>query len=262
MSKSKKYVVITGASSGIGYSTAKCFAKRDKNLIVIARNQEKLDKLKSEVLNENSELDVVIKITDLSVMSNIYKLYEELKEYFIETWINNAGFGSYASVAKQDVRKIETMLNLDVEALALFSTLYVHDYCNVEGTQLINISSCGGYVIVPTALTYCAAKFFVSTFTEGLARELKESNAKLQAKVLAPAATKTNFGNIANNIINYDYDKSFGKYHTAEEMADFLMKLYDSNKVIGLVNRNTFEFELLDPVFDYAGNSGHNQIIN
>ena len=194
-------------------------------------------------------------------MKNVYTLYDELKDYFIETWINNAGFENYASVAKQDVKKIENLLNLDVEALTLFSTLYVHDYYNEEGTQLINISSCGGYVIVPTAITYCAVKFFVSTFTEGLARELQESNAKLQAKVLAPAATKTNFGNVANDITNYNYDKSFGKYHTTKQMADFLMQLYDSDKVIGLVNRNTFEFELLDPVFDYAGNSGHNQKI-
>ena len=95
------------------------------------------------------------------------------------------------------------------------------------------ISSAGGYIIVPTAITYCASKFFVSTFTEGLARELQESNAKLQAKVLAPAATKTNFGNVANNIKEYDYDKSFGSYHTSKQMADFLLQLYDSNEVVG-----------------------------
>ncbi len=85
------------------------------------------------------------------------------------------------------------------------------------------------------------------------------SGAKMQAKVLAPAATKTEFGMVANDVAEYDYDKQFGTYHTSEQMADFLMCLYDSKKTIGAVNRETFEFELSEPIFPYAGNSKHNQ---
>lgn len=81
----------------------------------------------------------------------------------------------------------------------------------------------------------------------------------MQAKVLAPAATKTEFGKVANDVTEYDYDKLFGTYHTSEQMADFLMQLYDSDKVVGAVNRETFEFKMFDPLFDYAGNSSHNQ---
>lgn len=254
-----KYTVITGASSGIGYEAAKAFAKKKKNLILVARNKEKLQKLKEEILKEHNSLDVVIKNTDLSVIPNVYNLYEEIKDYSIETWINNAGFGDYSIVANQSLEKIENMLRLNIEALTILSTLFVQDYHDVQATQLINISSAGGYVIVPTAVTYCASKFYVSSFTEGLARELKEANSKLKAKVLAPAATKTNFGNTANGISDYDYDKSFGKYHSSEEMAQFLMELYDSDKVVGSVNRETFKFELKDPVFDYAGGAKYNK---
>lgn len=64
-------------------------------------------------------------------------------------------------------------------------------------------------------------KILCKYFTEGLARELKSSNAKMQAKVLAPAATKTEFGKVANDVTEYDYDKLFGTYHTSEQMADF-----------------------------------------
>lgn len=259
MKEKQKYIVITGASSGIGYETAKAFAKRNKNLVIVARSKENLEKLKEEILQENPSLDVIIKCVDLSITSNVHQLYEELKPYCIETLINNAGFGNYSSVADQDMEKIETMLRLNIDALVILSSLFVRDYKDVTGSQLINISSSGGYIIVPNAVTYCASKFFVSTFTEGLARELKAYNAKLQAKVLAPAATKTNFGNIANNVRRYDYDKSFGTYHTSKQMADFLLKLYDSNEVIGLVNRENFEFELSSPLFNYSGNSQNNQ---
>ncbi len=81
--------------------------------------------------------------------------------------MNNAGFGNYDSVAELDLGKIGAMLHLNIEALTILSALFVRDYKDAEGTQLINVSSCGGYTIVPTAVTYCAAKFYVSTFTEG-----------------------------------------------------------------------------------------------
>ena len=81
----------------------------------------------------------------------------------------------------------------------------------------------------------------------------------MQAKVLAPAATKTEFGKVANNVSEYDYDKLFGTYHTSQEMAAFLLELYDSNRVLGIVDREIFEFKLCSPAFAYAGDSKHNQ---
>ena len=228
-----KYTVITGASSGIGYEAAKAFAERGKNLVITARRKDRLEMLKQEILGKHPDLDIVIRNADLSVPENVYQLYESLRDYEIETWINNAGFGNYDSVADQDLGKVRMMMNLNIEALTIFSSLYVRDYKDVEGTQLINISSCGGYTIVPTAVTYCAAKFYVSTFTEGLAWELEEAGAKMRAKVLAPAATKTEFGMVANNVSEYDYDKSFGTYHTSKQVAGFLLELYDSGKVAG-----------------------------
>ena len=254
-----KYVVITGASSGIGYEAAKAFADRGKNLIIVARRKNNLEKLKEEILEKYPKLDIVVKVTDLSITENLYYLYNELQKYELETWVNSAGFGNYASVAEQDLKKINSMLHLNIEAVTILSSLFVRDYKDKKGTKLINISSCGGYVIVPTAITYCATKFYVSSFTEGLAHELKEENAKMEVKVLAPAATKTEFGKIANNVEEYNYDKLFGTYHTSKQMAYFLMKLYDSDKVVGIVDRETFEFQLLNPIFQYAGNSKHNQ---
>ena len=254
-----KYTVITGASSGIGYETAKAFAGRGKNLVIAARRTDNLKMLKKEILEECPDLDVVIRSTDLSVPENAYRFYEGLKDYGIETWVNNAGFGNYGSVADQDLGKIRAMLHLNIEALTILSSLFVRNYKDAEGTQLISVSSCGGYTIVPTAVAYCAAKFYVSTFTEGLAWELKETGAKMKAKVLAPAATKTEFGMVANNVSEYDYDKSFGTYHKSKEMAGFLLELYDSEKVVGLVDRESFCFRLADPLFSYAGNSAHNQ---
>src|SRR4051812_18329038 len=120
-----KYTVVTGASSGIGYETALAFAARGKNLIVAARRKEQLEELKSEIIRTYPDVDVVIRATDLSVSENAYKLYESLQGFQIETWINNAGFGNFASVAQQDLDKISAMLHLNIESLTILSSLFV-----------------------------------------------------------------------------------------------------------------------------------------
>jgi short-subunit dehydrogenase len=166
-----KYTVITGASSGIGYETALAFASRGKNLIIVARRSERLEELKSVIQKSNPDLDVVIRTIDLSVADQAYTLYNSLKAYQKETWINNAGIGETSSVTDQNLDKVETMLRLNIESLTILSTLFVRDYSQVKGTQLINVSSTLGYAIAMSSITYSASKYFVSAFTEGLAKE-------------------------------------------------------------------------------------------
>ena len=190
------------------------------------------------------------------------QVYHEVKGLSLRTWINNAGFGSYGAIGAQDLGKIRQMIHLNIEALTMFSSLFVRDFADTDGTQLINISSVGGYLIVPSVVTYCATKFYVSAFTEGLAQELAARGAKLRAKLLAPAATQTEFGAVANDNPAYDYDRAFGTYHTSAQMAEFLLALYDSDAVLGIVDRETLAFRLTAPQLPYAGGSARNQKIS
>ncbi|WP_379137922.1 SDR family NAD(P)-dependent oxidoreductase [Paenibacillus sp. sgz500958] len=246
-----KYTVITGASSGIGYEAALAFAARGKNVVIVARRTDQLEALKSEITQAYPHVDVVIRTTDLSIAHHAHQLYESLQELDIETWINNAGFGNFATVGDQNLNKIESMLHLNIEALTILSTLFVRDYSQVEGTQLINISSGGGYTIIENSVTYCATKFYVSALTEGLSYELKGQGAGMQAKVLAPAATETEFAKRAFDAPSFNYNGTVPQYHTAKEMAGFLLDLYDSDNVVGIVNGSSYEFELKDPIFKY-----------
>ncbi|QHE61542.1 SDR family NAD(P)-dependent oxidoreductase [Rossellomorea vietnamensis] len=246
------YTVITGASSGIGYEASLAFAARGKNIIAVARREEKLSELKNEITAAYPEVDVIIMPVDLSISENVYQLYENLKQYQIQTLINNAGFGNFDSVSEQNLTKIQNMLNLNIEALTLLSSLFVRDYEHVAGTQLINVSSGGGYTIVADAVTYCATKFYVSAFTEGLAQELASKDSQMKAKVLAPAATETEFAQRSFDVPDFKYDGTVPQYHTAKEMAQFMLDLYDSDKVVGIVNGETYEFNLMDPIYPYA----------
>ncbi|MBU8605920.1 SDR family NAD(P)-dependent oxidoreductase [Bacillus safensis] len=249
------YTVITGASSGIGYEAALAFAARGKNLILAARRLDKLQELKKKIHDQYPDIKVVIQSVDLTNIEQVYSFYESLSDYELDTFINNAGFGHFGSIGEQDLSKIGDMLHLNIEALTILSTLFVRDYEQVEGAQLINISSRAGYTVVGNAVTYSATKFYVSAFTEGLALELKEKGAKLQAKILAPSATESEFAKRSLDVDEFEYEGNFKKYHTSKEMAACLLELYDSEKTVGIVDGKTFEFELKDPIFSHAGTS-------
>ncbi|PAD37130.1 SDR family NAD(P)-dependent oxidoreductase [Terribacillus saccharophilus] len=243
-----KYTVITGASSGIGYETALEFAVRGKNLIIVARRLDKLEELKTAIHNINPQLDVIIRTADLSVTEQAYNLYNNLKGYEIETWINNAGLGDSSFVAEHNLNKVETMLRLNIESLTILSTLFVRDYAEKEGTQLINVSSALGYAIAVGTVTYSASKYYVSAFTEGLAKELELKGAKLKAKVLAPAMTETEFAKNATDLDSFNYKENLPMYHTAKQVAGFMMEIYDSNEAVGIVDQN-YEFKIRNQIY-------------
>ncbi|USD83366.1 SDR family NAD(P)-dependent oxidoreductase [Bacillus safensis] len=247
------YTVITGASSGIGYEAALAFAARGENLILAARRLDKLQELKKKIHDQYPDIKVVIQSVDLTNIEQVYSFYESLSDYELDTFINNAGFGHFGSIGEQDLSKIGDMLHLNIEALTILSTLFVRDYEQVEGAQLINISSRAGYTVVGNAVTYSATKFYVSAFTEGLALELKGKGAKLQAKVLAPSATESEFAKRSLDVDEFEYEGNFKKYHTSKEMAACMLELYDSEKTVGIVDGKTFEFELKDLIFSHAG---------
>ncbi|MBL4987352.1 SDR family NAD(P)-dependent oxidoreductase [Bacillus safensis] len=249
------YTVITGASSGIGYEAALAFAARGKNLILAARRLDKLQELKKKIHDQYPDIKVVIQSVDLTNIEQVYSFYESLSDYELDTFINNAGFGHFGSIGEQDLSKIGDMLHLNIEALTILSTLFVRDYEQVEGAQLINISSRAGYTVVGNAVTYSATKFYVSAFTEGLALELKGKGAKLQAKVLAPSATESEFAKRSLDVDEFEYEGNFKKYHTSKEMAACMLELYESEKTVGIVDGKTFEFELKDMIFSHAGTS-------
>ena len=244
----KKYTVVTGASSGIGYETAKAFAARGKHLIVTARRRDHLERLKKEIAALDPVIDVVIREADLSSNDEAINFYESLKGYEIETWVNNAGRGDHGDITEPKLPHTLGMLHLNMDAVAILSSLYVRDYKDKEGAQLINVSSIGGYMLFPGAAMYVATKFFVSTLTESIDHEMRTGSYKLRAKVLAPATTETEFEQTANELTEpVDYSKKFARYHTAAEMAVFLLELYDSDKTVGEMDFANFRIKLSDP---------------
>lgn len=248
-----KYVAITGASSGIGRALAKKFAQEGHNLIVTARRTEMLESLKKEI---GGKVDIVIRGgLDLTETEDMKKFYSSLASYELEAFINNAGFGDFDYFEQMDLKKLKHMVELNVGALTLLSHMFVKDYKD-KNAVLLNVSSVGGYRMMAMGAAYCATKFYVSALTEGIAESLKMEGARLQAKVLAPGATRSEFMDRAFSKSAMERESVFGsdaeaamKWLTADELASHAYDLYKSDKVVGIINTETNEFSLRDPMF-------------
>ena len=246
------YTLITGASSGIGKSLAYKFASKGHNLIIVARRHDILLDMKKEIEEKHSNKVETIEC-DLSKDENAHALYDQVKDFEITTWINNAGFGNFNTTWDVDTDHMDNMIGLNIQSLWTLSTLYTKDYQDKEA-QLINVSSIGGYNTFPMAATYIATKFFVSAFTESLASELKMFQKPLQAKVLAPGPVTTEFNDVSNVTAKNALDvESLGiPFMTADKMADCAYELYESDDVVGIVNPEDLSFKTCGPIFPQA----------
>lgn len=243
-----KTALITGASAGIGKALAYQFAQQGFNLILVARRSEALEQIKQDLENRYS-IQVENQIFDLAVSGQTAALYDTVKYHKIDVLINNAGFGDYDLAWNADLSKVMNMVDLNVRALTDLSLRYIKDYVD-EDAVLINVSSVGGYAEVDVAIPYCATKFYVSSFTEGVDFSLRTQGKKLRAKVLAPAGTQSEFHNVAADGSGIDINELYNGavLMTAEQLAESTYQLYLSDKTVGIVNPNN-EFELKDAIF-------------
>ncbi|WP_436897089.1 SDR family NAD(P)-dependent oxidoreductase [Acinetobacter gyllenbergii] len=243
-----KTALITGASAGIGKALAYQFAQQGFNLILVARRSEALEQIKQD-LESRYSIQVENQIFDLAVSGQTAALYDTVKHHQIDVLINNAGFGDYDLAWNADLSKVMNMVDLNVRALTDLSLRYIKDYVDQEAV-LMNVSSVGGYAEIDVAIPYCATKFYVSSFTEGVDFSLRTQGKKLRAKVLAPAGTQSEFHTVAAVGSGIDINELYNGavLMTAEQLAESAYQLYLSDKTVGIVNPNN-EFELKDAIF-------------
>ena len=187
MSKMKNYVLITGASQGIGEAFAYYFASIKRHLILCARSESKL-KLLSETLSQKYSVDVEIICQDLSKLDSAYQLFEACKPFEVETVINNAGVGLFGTFKSHTYTQIQQMITLNITTLSQLALLFLPQLKTYSGT-LINVSSVAAFQPIPLMSTYAATKAYVLSFSEGLHYELKEEGVHVLTVCPGPTAT-------------------------------------------------------------------------
>ena len=185
----KKTALITGASSGIGAELARIHAAAGGDLVLVARRQDRLEALKSEI--SNSTVHVIVK--DLSDPSAPQQLYDEIKarNIRVDYLINNAGFGYRGLFHQQDWSRNAEMIQVNVVALAALTRLFVPDMVARRSGRILNVASLAGFVAGPLHAVYFATKAFVLSFSESIANELHGTGVTVTA--LCPGPTRTEF---------------------------------------------------------------------
>jgi short-subunit dehydrogenase len=189
-------VLITGASSGIGLELAKCFAADGSRLVLVARNQDALEKLAEELRRKN-KIEVIVLPADLSLPETPNRIFEKLsaQNISVDVLVNNAGFGMHAPFAETSLPRQLEMLQVNITALTELTGLFLPGMIQRKRGGILNVGSVAGFVPGPGMAVYYATKAFVLSFTEALSEELLGTG--LSVSVLCPGPTESNFGNVA-----------------------------------------------------------------
>jgi uncharacterized protein len=204
------YVLITGASSGIGLSFAKIFAKNGYNLILVARNKNKLASLKNK-LETKFSIIVDIYAIDLTSSNSAQELYDYTKKnsMVVDILINNAGFGDFNAFLDSELNRHKNLIDLNITALVEMAYLFGKDMKKRNRGRIINLSSIAAFSSGPYMSLYYASKSFVLSFSEALSEELKGTGVTVTA--LCPGPTSTGFEKNAN----IEHSVMFSKFKTA-----------------------------------------------
>lgn len=192
---SKGTALVTGASSGIGAIYADRLARRGYDLILVARNRARLDRL-AKRLGDQTDRGVETVVADLGNKAELSRVEELLRsDASITALVNNAGVGATAPLLDSAIDKMEEMITLNVNALTRLTYAAVPGFVARGGGTIINIASIVG--IAPELLNgvYGGSKAFVLAFSQSLQKELADKNIRVQA--VLPGATATDFWEIA-----------------------------------------------------------------
>ena len=187
-----KTAVITGATSGIGAAYAKRLAQDGYDLIITGRKKEIIQKLADDISKKHG-VKVNVIIAELSNDIDFQKLADAVKaSEDIEILINNAGYSGYAQHFDEvDIAEHEKMVKVHQVVPMRLVSLIVPGMIKRRKGAIINVSSTGAFLYIPSASVYCATKAFVKMYSQCLYLELKDKGIKVQA--LCPGFTDTNF---------------------------------------------------------------------
>ena len=224
-----KVVLITGASSGIGYSTAKLLSKGGANIVAGARRTEKLDELKKEVENENGRITTTsLDVTRKEDCKSFAEL--ALKEYGrIDVLVNNAGLMPLSFVKNLKLDEWDRMIDVNIKGVLHTTAAVLPSMLSNKSGHIVNISSVAGRIVFPAGSVYCATKFAITAFSEGLRQELSQRS-NIRVTCIEPGVVATEL----TNTITDESLKSFVdsvknmKALEAQDIANAILYAIDS----------------------------------
>ncbi len=188
----RKCALITGGTEGIGLELAKLFAKDNCNLIIIARNKEKLLKVKNQ-LESKYNITVDILSLDLSIHSSCDKIFDfvDKKNISVDYLINNAGIGSFGFFHKGECGFEENLININIISLTNLTKYFLEKMIEKNHGGIMNVASTAAFIGGPKMAMYYSSKAYVLSLTEALHEEVKDLG--IRVSCVCPGPVKTSF---------------------------------------------------------------------
>lgn len=218
--------LITGASSGIGKDIAIELSNRGYDLILVARNKEKL-KDTADMCKTNVE----IYDADLSMVDNCKALHNKYKD--IDVLINNAGYGLFGVFNETDLNNELNMIDLNIKSVHVLTKLYLKDMIKKDSGRILNVASTAAFLPGPLMNTYYSTKSYVFRLTVAIFEELRRIKSNVKVSVLCPGPVDTNFNNVAG--VKFGVKSLSSKY-----VANYAISKMFNNKLVivpGFMNR-------------------------
>ncbi len=225
-----KRTLITGASTGLGKELAKLYALDNNDLILVARNENKLNEVKNEILQlTNVKCDIVV--ADLSIKEEWEKVYNYTndKGYFVNNLVNNAGFGDRTDFLEMDIDFQIKMTEVNCNSALYLTRMFLPPMVEHNEGHIINVASIAGFMPGPFMATYHATKGYLLLLGEAISYELKKTKVKLLT--LCPGPFNSEFVSKAHN----DYTFKKIKPIEASEVAKYGYKKSLQGKSVAIV---------------------------
>ncbi len=188
----QRYILITGASSGIGWATAAKLAEQKKNLILIARRGGRLEKLAKQLKKHGVE--ILVKTLDVTDAKALKKVFKECEKVSLDAVINNAGLAlGRDPLGAADPHDLQTMIDVNISAFLHVARLSLPHLKKAKG-HLINLGSIAGLEVYEGGSTYCASKHFVHALSKGIRQDTLGTG--MRVTEIAPGAVETEFSQV------------------------------------------------------------------
>lgn len=185
-----EWALITGASSGIGWELAKLFAADQFNLILVARNEARLDELARELRGRHG-IEVRVIARDLAVPNAPQEVFDALHGIPVSFLVNNAGIGWHGAFAQTNLPQSLAIMRLNMDALVQLTHLFVQPMLARRAGKILNVASTAAFQPGPGVNVYYASKAFVHSFSYALSDELRDTG--VTVTTLCPGTTHTEF---------------------------------------------------------------------
>src|SRR4051794_10643898 len=186
----KEWVLITGASEGIGRELAKQFAANQFNVVLTARSQSRLEQLAKE-LQVTHGIETKLVAGDLTDGETPERIFWECRDLPISVLVNNAGFGWQGSFTEEELKQTAEMIEVNVSALVRLTHLFLRPMLGRRTGRILNVASTAAFQPGPFMAIYYASKAFVFSFSVALAEELRGSG--VSVTTLCPGFTESEF---------------------------------------------------------------------